>query len=94
MITKFKNVRISSDLIKGLEEYQQTGQLSKIDKHMENHLMKLNKPSKSIVFGPEPIFSYLVAKEAEIKTIRLIIVSKNNNISPQAIRERLRDLYV
>jgi len=47
-----------------------------------------------VTFGPEPLFSYLVAKEMEIKILRIIMVSKMNNISPDAIRERLRDLYV
>ena len=94
MINKFRYAKISPDLVRALEEYQETGHLRKIDKHMDNHLMGLNKPSKSIVFGPEPIFSYIYAKEIEIKTIRLIMVSKNNNIPSQAIRERLRDLYV
>lgn len=94
MINKFKYAKISPDLIRALEEYQETGHLRKIEKHMDNHIMKLNKPSKSIVFGPEPIFSYIYAKEMEIKAIRIIMVSKNNNIPPQAIRERLRDLYV
>ncbi len=94
MINKFRYAKISPDLVRALEEFQATGHLRKIDKHMDNHLMGLNKPSKYIVFGPEPIFSYIYAKEIEIKTIRIIMVSKNNNIPPQAIRERLRDLYV
>ena len=62
--------------------------------HMDNYLMGLNRPSKYIVFGPEPIFSYIVAKEAEIKTLRIIMVSKLNKISPDATRERVRELYV
>lgn len=56
--------------------------------------MNLNKSSKYITFGPEPIFSYIVAKETEIKNLRIIMVSKTNGISPEAIRERVRDLYV
>ena len=55
--------------------------------------MELNKESKYIVFGPEPLFTYLVAKECEINAIRLIMVSKINNISSEKIRERLRDTY-
>ena len=94
MMTKFKNVKISAELTKGLEDYQETGRLSAFEKNMDNYLMSLNKPSKSVVFGPEPLFSYLVAKEMEIKILRIIMVSKINNLSPQATRERLRDLYV
>ena len=56
--------------------------------------MDLNKTSKYINIGPEPIFSYIVAKEAEIKTLRIILVAKLNNLSPDVIRERVRELYV
>lgn len=94
MIHKFRNSKISSGLLKGLESYKNTNRLSDLEKNMDNYLMELNKPSKNIHFGPEPIFSYLVAKEAEIKTLRIIMVAKLNNLSPEVIRGRVRDLYV
>ena len=94
IILKFKNSRISSGLIKGLDSFKETNRLSDLEKYMDNYLMNLNKPSKYVNFGPEPIFSYLVAKETEIKVLRIIMVSKLNNISPDATRERVRDLYV
>jgi len=94
MMNKFRHARISKELLQGLQSYQETGRLSAFEKHMDNYMIKLNKDSKSVTFGPEPIFSYLVAKEMEIKVLRIIMVSKTNNLSPEAIRERLRDLYV
>ncbi len=94
MINRFKNSRISSNLIKGLEAYKTTNRLSDLEKYMDNYLIEINKPSKYVNFGPEPIFSYIVAKEAEIKTLRIIMVSKLNKLSPDATRERVRDLYV
>ena len=51
--------------------------------------MELNKPSKYVNFGPEPIFSYIIAKETEVKILRIIMVSKLNRLSPEDIRERL-----
>lgn len=94
MVNKFRNSKISFGLLKGLESYKNTNRLSDLEKYMDDYLMDLNKPSKSIHFGPEPIFSYIVAKEAEIKTLRIIMVAKLNNLSPDVIRERVRDLYV
>ena len=94
MINRFKNSRISSKLIKGLEDYKTTNRLSNLEKYMDDYLVEINKPSKYVNFGPEPIFSYIVAKEAEIKTLRIIMVSKLNKLSPDATRERVRDLYV
>jgi len=94
MMNKFKGYRISDELRKGLESYQKTMRLSEFERILDNYLMKLNIASKSIVFGPEPVFSYLAAKEAEMKALRIIMVSKLNKISPESIRERLRELYV
>ncbi|TFZ41397.1 V-type ATP synthase subunit C [Soehngenia longivitae] len=94
IINRFRTSNITKALKAGLDLYNSTGRISAFEKSMDDHLMELIKESKSVVFGPEPIFAYLVAKEMEIKVLRIIMVSKLNNISPQAIRERLRELYV
>lgn len=91
---RLKTYTISPQVKKGIEAYQKTGRLSEFERQMENYLMSLNKPSLYVNFGPEPILSYLVAKETEIKTLRIIMVSKLNKLSPDVIRGRLRDLYV
>lgn len=91
---RFKNEKINKPLMEGLDAFRKTGKLSDYEKIMDNSLMRLNDPSKNIIFGPEPLFSYLYAKEAEIKALRIIMVSKINKLSPETIRERLRDLYV
>lgn len=94
MMDRFKNLKISNSLIKGLDSYKETRSLSILEKYKDDYLMDLNKTSKYINIGPEPIFSYIVAKEAEIKTLRIILVAKLNNLSPDVIRERVRELYV
>lgn len=94
MIQRFKNSKISSALIEGLNSYKETDRLSEFEKYMDDYLMELNKESKNINFGPEPIFSYILAKEAEIKNLRIIMVSKINNLSPEVIKRRVSDLYV
>jgi len=90
----FKDERIGKALVKGIEAFKKTGNLNEYEKIMDNSLMKLHEPSRTTIFGPEPLFSYLYAKEAEIKALRIIMVSKMNQLSPETIRERLRDLYV
>lgn len=91
---KIKDSRISSALSKGLLAYEKTNRLTDFEKFKDDYLMGKNKESKSVIFGPEPIFSYVLAKEAEIKNLRIIMVSKTNNIPSDSIRERMRDLYV
>jgi len=94
MMDRFKDSKISNSLIKGLDSYKETSSLSILEKYKDDYLMDLNKASKYINIGPEPIFSYIVAKETEIKTLRIILVAKLNNLSPDVIRERVRELYV
>ena len=94
IISKYRSYDISPEVKKGLEIYQNTSRLSEFERLMDDYLMELNKPSKYVNFGPEPIFSYIIAKETEVKILRIIMVSKVNKLSPEDIRERLRDLYV
>lgn len=94
MLDRFKDSRISDSLSKGLNSYEETGRLSNFEKYKDDYLMELNKPSKLINIGPEPIFSYIIAKEGEIKTLRIVLVAKLNNLSSDIIRERVRELYV
>ena len=93
ILNKFKNEKLGIYLTKGLEVFSETKRLSELEKISDNYLMELNKESKYVVFGPEPLFTYLVAKEREINAIRMIMVSKINNISSDKIRERLRETY-
>ncbi len=65
-----------------------------IDKLMDNYLIELIKKAKYMAFGIEPIIGYLLAKEGEIKTVRMILVCKANSIKGDFIKERLRTLYV
>ena len=90
ILNKFKKEKLGTYLVKGLEAFSETKRLSELEKISDNYLMELNKESKYVVFGPEPLFTYLVAKEREINAIRMIMVSKINNISSDKIRERLR----
>ncbi|WP_160690687.1 V-type ATP synthase subunit C [Clostridium sp. C2-6-12] len=84
-----------SEFIKsGLEYYSKTGSVSLLEKLIDNYIMHLMKDAKIIPFGVEPLLAYIYAKETEIKIIRIIMVSKINNISGELVRERLRDIYV
>ena len=93
ILNKFKKEKLGTYLVKGLETFSETKRLSELEKISDNYLMELNKESKYVVFGPEPLFTYLVAKEREINAVRMIMVSKINNISSDKIRERLRETY-
>ncbi|NEZ45925.1 V-type ATP synthase subunit C [Clostridium niameyense] len=81
-------------LKEGIEDYINTGKLSYLEKLSDNFLMEYVKKSKYVAFGLEPIIGFILAKETEIKILRIIMVGKLNKVSPEVIRERLRDIYV
>lgn len=91
---RFRHKKIGPSLKKGLDAYAATNRLSELEKLLANQRMALVRPGRQVVFGPEPIFGYAVAKEAENQLLRMIMVSKLNGISPDRIRERVRDMYV
>lgn len=90
----FRSARIYYDVKKAVAEYDKTHSLSGFELMMDNTLMKMVKEAKKINYGPEVIFGYILAREAEIKNIRLILVSKLNGLPADFMRERLREMYV
>lgn len=77
-----------------LEEYVASGSITSLDALYDNYIMNHIKDAKRVNFGPEPLIAYIIAKETEIKIIRIIMVGKINKVTTEIIRERLRDLYV
>ena len=78
----------------GVKHYRETGTLTRYEKLADNFLLQHLKQSKYVVLGPEPVIAYLLAKENEIKLVRIIMVGKINRLPTEEIRERLRDVYV
>lgn len=68
--------------------------MSQYEKVVDNYLMDLIIDTKSLTYGAETIFSYIVGKETEIKNLRIILVSKLNDLPREFIEERLRKSYV
>lgn len=60
----------------------------------DNQLMEHIKPQKYNSFTMSPLAAYILARENEIKTVRIILLGKLNRLSDASIRERLRNMYV
>ena len=60
---------------------------------MDDYIVSLTKEAKKINYGPEVPFAYLMAKENEIRNLRILLVSKLNNLPKNFIKERLRETY-
>ncbi len=53
------------------------------------HLTGFLKSTIQITAGPQPIIAFLLMKENEIRTVRLILTAKKNNLATQLILDRL-----
>jgi V/A-type H+-transporting ATPase subunit C len=78
----------------GMESFERTGNYSELERLLDNLLIRYVRDAKSIPFGLEVLFGYLVAKESEIRQVRILVACKQNGIAPERLRERLRENYV
>lgn len=75
----------------GLKEYEETGTLTLYEKRTEDFLIEYLKKAKMVTLGIEPLMGYILAKEREIKQIRLILLGKLKGVD---IEKRMSDPYV
>lgn len=67
---------------------------SAFEKWCDNVIMDMIKGQKSNPFTIGPIIAYILARQNEIRCVRIILSGKLNGIDNSIIRERLRDMYV
>ncbi|MCR4587103.1 MAG: V-type ATPase subunit [Lachnospiraceae bacterium] len=60
----------------------------------DNLMIRAIKPQLYNPFGVGPLAAYILARENEIKTVRIILSAKRNELSEDVIRERVREMYV
>jgi len=68
--------------------------ITSFEKYVDDYIIEFAKKAKYMPLTIEPLIAYLLAKENEIKTVRIIMVGKENNIEAETLRERLRKTYV
>jgi V/A-type H+/Na+-transporting ATPase subunit C len=78
----------------GIGEYIKNGDLGGLERYGDNYLIEYLKKAKLVSFGPEPIIAYIIARENEVRALRIILTGKKNEVQPDIIKERLRDVYV
>lgn len=64
------------------------------EKWCDDVIMDLAASARMQAFGIEPLAAYYIAKEAELKNIRIINVCKECGTARETITERMRKLYV
>lgn len=68
--------------------------LSEFERWCDNQMMEAMKPQKYNPFSPGPLVAYVLARENEIKTVRIILSGKRTGMPEDKIRERVREMYV
>ncbi|MDE6780678.1 MAG: V-type ATPase subunit [Ruminococcus sp.] len=68
--------------------------LAKFEKRCDDMVIELAENARMKAFGIEPLAAYYIAKEAEIKNLRIIAVCRECGADTHTITERLRKLYV
>ena len=67
---------------------------SAFERWCDNLIIRYIRPQQFQSFGIGPIAAYLLGRENEIKTVRMILAGKRSGLPETAIRERVRDMYV
>ncbi|MDD5326439.1 MAG: V-type ATPase subunit [Phycisphaerae bacterium] len=61
----------------------------KIEQQCDEYLNGYLRTTIAITAGPQPIIAYLLAKENEIRTVRLVLTAKKNHLNPKLILDRI-----
>ncbi len=78
----------------GVREWLDRKSLARLERLADDFITTFLQRGKQTPFGLEALIGYLWAKEIEIMNIRLIMVGKINKLPNEAIRERIRHVYL
>lgn len=67
---------------------------SAFEQWCDNLIIATIRPQKYNPFTIAPLVAYILAREYEIKSVRIILSGKLNNLSDESVQERVRATYV
>lgn len=67
---------------------------SAFERWCDNTMMEHIKPQKYNSFTLSPLAAYILGRENEIKSVRILLYGKRSDLTEDSIRERLREMYV
>lgn len=67
---------------------------SAFERWCDNRIIQTISPQKYKAFTIGPVVAYVLARQNEIKTVRIILSGKLNDLPDDSIRERVREMYV
>lgn len=87
-------VNYASFLQDAIKRLEQDNSFVILEKAIADFLIRILQPAKYLSFGPEPLLAYYFAKVNEINLIRMVILTKLNNVYNDLAIERLNAVYV
>jgi V/A-type H+-transporting ATPase subunit C len=91
---KLRATQYKELLEKAADTLEERDTFIELERGIEDFLMTFLKKAKNIVFGPEPVFAYGLAKKREMNLVRLLGVGKANQIPDGLLKERMSKTYV
>lgn len=67
---------------------------SAFERWCDNRIIQTISPQKYNAFTIGPVVAYVIARQNEIKTVRIVLSGKRNDLPEESIRERVREMYV
>ncbi|PKQ20462.1 MAG: hypothetical protein CVT66_04805 [Actinobacteria bacterium HGW-Actinobacteria-6] len=68
--------------------------LASLDVVLDNLIARFLRRARAVQFGPEPVIAYVMAREAEVTAVRTLLIGRLAGLDRDALRSRLRELYV
>lgn len=76
------------------DEAARSGSLTAFEKACDDAVLRAAGEARRVPFGVEVALGYLAAKESEWTAVRTVLSGRMAGVSPDALRERLREQYV
>ncbi len=88
-VTEYLAATAYSDAAEALKESP-----AAFERWCDNLIIEHIKPQKYDSFTIGPLAAYILARQNEIKCVRMVLTGKQNDLPDEVIRERLREMYV
>jgi V/A-type H+-transporting ATPase subunit C len=68
--------------------------MAAFERWCDDRMIDMIRPQKNNFYTIEPLAAHILARENEIRMVKLILSAKINDLSMDALKERLRGMYV
>jgi V/A-type H+-transporting ATPase subunit C len=81
-------------MVKGGTQLSETGRFTELERLSDNAILEFAIGAKYIPYGLEVPAAYLIAKESEIRLVRIIIAALEQDLTADQLNARIRRTYV